>query len=163
MSHPKEKTDMKKIVLAICLVSSMMLKLEAQSSNPVRTTESSRQEKIKVSPEQKAKKDAERAEKKLGLNSDQKSKWEIAALERVRANEPLRTKMEGCTTPADRNAIHEQMKINKTKFTTTVSAMLTPEQKTKYEQMKKDKHKHAGKMRGRHEDTPAGPQQHNAN
>lgn len=153
---------MKKIILVIGLVSSLMVKLEAQSP-ATKTAPVTQDQKKHLNPEERAKKDAQRAVKTLTLNPDQTIKWESAALERAKATEPLRAKMEGCTTPADRTAIHEEMKLNKQKFNTTVLAMLTPEQKTKYDQMKKDRHKHGHKMRGRHGETPAGPQKNNPN
>ncbi|WP_317897924.1 hypothetical protein [Aurantibacillus circumpalustris] len=129
---------MKKSILAICLVASMTIKLEAQTLNadPAKTSE--RVERKQLSPEERAKKDAERAEKKLALTGDQKTKWEQASLNRVKANEPLREKMKGCTTPDERKEIHTQMRLNKTSFNTTVTAMLTPDQKAKWGQEKKN-------------------------
>ena len=135
---------MKKIVLAICLISSLTIKLAAQTPSPS-GVKTEKQDRKQLSPEERAKKDAERAEKKLALTNEQKTKWELAALERAKANSPLKEKMKGCTTPDERKAIHKQMRLNKNNFNTTVSAMLTLDQKTKFEQEKKNhhsKHKH---------------------
>ena len=155
---------MKKIVLALCLVSSLTVNLKAQNQElaPARSENRTHKDLPAVTVEERAKKDAERAEKKLALSSDQKAKWELAALEKARANESLATKMKGSTTPEERKAIHSQMRSNKDKFNTTVSSLLTPEQKTKYEQMKKDRqaqHMHKNKHRG--ENAPAAPQNNN--
>jgi Spy/CpxP family protein refolding chaperone len=139
---------MKKIVLALCLVSSLAIKLEAQNSNPTSSTSTSHRQREQLSAEDRAKKDAEMAEKKLALSPDQKSKWEAASLERVKANESLKIKMNGSTTPEERKEIHQQMKVNKDKFDTSVSAMLTPDQKTKYEQMRNDRKGHGQHMKG---------------
>lgn len=130
---------MKKTVLALCLVSLLTVKLEAQTPTPTKGSGSEIRQKQKLSPEERAKKDAERAEKKLALNNDQKVKWEQAALERAKANQPLHDKMQGCTTPVERKDIHSQMRSNSSKYHTTVASLLTSDQKVKYEQMKKDK------------------------
>lgn len=141
---------MKKIIVALSLVSAIATYSSAQTAN---TSPSTHKERQHLSPEEKAKKDTEKAAKTFTLSSDQKVKWESAALENAKANEPLRTKMEGSTTPADRAAIRDQMKSNKQKFNTTVSALLTPEQKTKYDQMKKE-HRGHGHFHGKGDSQP---------
>ena len=141
---------MKKTLLALCLVSLMTMKLEAQTLNADPAKKTERVEKKQFSPEERAKKDAERAEKKLALSNEQKTKWELAALERAKANAPLKEKMKGCTTPDDRKDIHKQMTLNKINFDTTVMAMLNNDQKVQYEQEKKMRHsKHAHHSNGK--------------
>jgi periplasmic protein CpxP/Spy len=93
-------------------------------------------------PEQRAKEESEKAEKKLSLTSDQKSKWEQAALTRISANKPLVEKLQGSTTPEERSSLKSDIKKNGKAFDQTVNAMLTPEQKTKWEGWKAEKKKH---------------------
>jgi periplasmic protein CpxP/Spy len=151
---------MKKIVLAICLVSSFMIQLAAQTPNPS-GVKTEKHHKKQLTSEERAKRNADRAEKELSLSSDQKSKWEVAALNRSKANAPLQEKMKGCTTPEERKDIHKQMKMNKNDFHTTVTSMLTAEQKAKFEQMQQEKHgKHQHKGKGRRMDSP--PQKTNS-
>jgi hypothetical protein len=83
---------------------------------------------------------------KQKLSPEEKARWETASLERTRANQPLREKMNGSTTPAERKALRDQMKTNHQKYNETVTALLTPDQKARYEQMKKErKESHKGK------------------
>lgn len=105
-------------------------------------------EKADLTPAERAKKSAQREEKELGLNADQKAKWEVATLERINANAPIHEKMKGATTPEERKSMHIQAKGNIDKFDATVTAFLTPEQKTKFEaqkekmkQKRKEQHK----------------------
>lgn len=108
-------------------------------------------EKRHLSPAEKAKKDADRAEKKLGLTAEQKQKWEAASLERAVANQPIREKMKGCTTPDERKAYHSQMRVNHKKYKSTTLDLLTTEQKTKYETMQKvQRMQHKARMKERH-------------
>lgn len=137
---------MKKTVLAICLVSALSVNLAAQDQVLTKSTSEKREVK-NLSPEERAKKSADRAVEKLSLNSEQKTKWEVAALEKEKANAPLREKMKGTTTPEERKEIHSQMRSNKEKFNTTVVSILTPEQKIKHEQMKQERKKHMHKTR----------------
>jgi protein CpxP len=141
---------MKHIMLTLGIAAGMAGSPAAQtlSSAPAHEMRQDNQDRMKqkLSPEEKARKDAGRAEKELGLNSDQKARWETASLERTRANQPLREKMNGSTTPAERKALRDQMKTNHQKYNETVTALLTPDQKARYEQMKKErKESHKGK------------------
>jgi hypothetical protein len=136
---------MKKSVLAICLVSLLSIKLEAQTPTLNSDTPKEQQQKKRLTAEERAKKDAERAEKKLALTADQKVKWEAAALVRAKANQPLKEKMQGSTTPEERKTIHKQVKTNNTQFETTVETLLTLEQKQKYEELKAERRKHKGR------------------
>jgi hypothetical protein len=143
---------MKKIILSIALVAgfaSLSTAQDATMASPVK-----KQQKKDLTPEEHAKKAAEWAQKKLGLTAQQKSDWEVAALKREMANQPYHEKLKGSTTPEERKDLHTQIKANRDAFDGTVSGFLTPEQKTKFEQIKKqkqDEHKaevKAGKVKG---------------
>lgn len=142
---------MKKTVLAICLVSLLTVKQEAQNQTLPAGTRTEYKQKNQVSPEEHARQSADRAEKNLTLSAEQKAKWETAALTRFRANQPLKQKMKGSTTPEERKSLHSQVKSNNAQFDLTVSSFLTSEQKAKYEQMKtekKNRKNKPGKMNG---------------
>lgn len=128
---------MKKIILSIALVAGLTTLSNAQDA-PMAKAEKKQQKKDQT-PEERAKSGANWAEKKLGLNATQKSDWEVAALKRIMANQPLRDKLKGSTTPEERKGLHEQVKANNDNFETTVGGFLTPEQKTKFETIKTQK------------------------
>lgn len=92
-------------------------------------------------PEDKAKMEAQRAAKQLTLTTEQQTSWEAAALKRNSANKPLHDKLQGSTTPEERKELHKQAKVNNDAFKTKVEAFLTPEQKVKMEEIKKERHK----------------------
>lgn len=99
----------------------------------------SKTQKADLTPEERAKKGANHAEKKLGLDATQKANWEVAALKRNMANQPLHEKLKGSTTPEDRKEIHKQMKANNDAFEVSVNGFLTAEQKTKFAAMKEER------------------------
>ena len=137
---------MKKIILSIALVAGLTALSNAQ--NKTVATSEKKQEKKDQTPEERAKNGANWAEKKLGLNATQKSDWEVSALKRIMANQPLHEKLKGSTTPEERKSLHEQLKGNMDAFDTSVGAFLTPEQKTKFETIKKNKHEaHKAKIK----------------
>lgn len=143
---------MKKIILSIALVTGLTNAYVAQDNSATAATPKKEkgQPNKNATPEERAKKGADHAEKKLGLTADQKAKWEAAALERIKANEPHKEKMKGSTTPAERKDIHTAVKANNDKFDATVNAMLTPEQKAKFENEKKErKAKQMAKMKAK--------------
>jgi hypothetical protein len=90
-----------------------------------------------LSVEERVEKGANHAEKELGLRGDQKEKWKTAARERMQANDALRQKMKGSTTPDERKKMHEEAKANNKRFDEAVSAFLDADQKPKYETLKK--------------------------
>lgn len=92
-------------------------------------------------PEEKAKMETQRATKQLALTTEQQTNWEAAALKRNSANKPLHDKLQGSTTPEERKELHKQVNENNKVFKTTVEAFLTPEQKVKMEEIKKEHHK----------------------
>jgi Spy/CpxP family protein refolding chaperone len=148
-----KQTIMKKMILSLALVAGIAVGLSAQNSAPAPST--TQGAKKGGTPEERAARGAERAAKDLGLSADQKSKWQTAALERINANAPLHEKMKGSTTPEERKSLHQQAKANNEKFDNTVKGFLTPDQNTKYEQMKADrkqkmKEHHKGKAEHDH-------------
>ncbi len=128
---------MKKIILSLALVTGLATLSNAQDATG--TTVTKKETKKEQTPEERAKKAANWAEKKLGLNADQKSQWEVAALKRVTANQPYHERLKGATTPEDRKEIRRNMKLNYDAFETSVDAFLTAEQKTKFDAIKTQK------------------------
>lgn len=126
---------MKKALISLALLVMTGAAVSAQENT---TVVKDKQKMKNASPEEKAKNGANHAEKKLALTADQKAKWEAAALTRIQANEPHRTKLKGSTTPEERKQIHASVKENNKKFDDTVNGFLTAEQKTKFEAMKKE-------------------------
>lgn len=137
---------MKKIILSLALVTGLTSMSIAQDATMAAT--SKKQEKKDQTPEERAKNGANWAERKLALTAQQKSDWEIAALKRNMANQPLHEKLKGATTPEERKGLHSQLKANHDAFDATVSGFLTPEQKTKFETIKTNKHEaHKAKVK----------------
>ncbi|MBA2612902.1 MAG: hypothetical protein H0U95_13090 [Bacteroidetes bacterium] len=138
---------MKKIILSLALVTGLTTLSKAQEAAqtaPVSKKESKKEQ----TPEERSKSAANWAEKKLGLNAEQKSQWEVAALKRSMVNQRLHDRLKGTTTPDERKIIHEEIKGNVDAFDGTVNAFLTPEQKTKFEAIKKQKHEaHQAKIK----------------
>jgi hypothetical protein len=129
---------MKKIILSIALVVGLTTLSNAQDATMAKSEK--KQQKKDQTPEERAKNGANWAEKKLGLNATQKSDWEVAALKRIMSNQPIREKLKGSTTPEERKGLRDQAKANNDAFDATVNGFLTPEQKTKFETIKKNKH-----------------------
>lgn len=139
---------MKKIILSLALVTGLTGLVNAQNNNDAK--KHVRQEKMQnKTPDERAQMEANKAEKELGLNAEQKIKWQNAALERISENAPLREKMKGSTTPEEREKLRSQMKIGKDKFDTNINSFLTTDQKTKWDNAQKDRKNHRkGKMKG---------------
>ena len=137
---------MNKLVLAICLVSSLTIISRAQTTNSQSTVTAQKGQKH-LTPEQRAKRDADMAQQKLGLSAEQKVKWEEAGLDRIRRGEPIKTKMRGPTTPEERKELQSQMEANKERYLSTIAAILTPEQKVKYDQFQKEREERVKAMR----------------
>ncbi|MBA3682370.1 MAG: hypothetical protein H0W73_14600 [Bacteroidetes bacterium] len=129
---------MKKIILSLALVTGLSSMNYAQDAT--KATATKKEAKKEHTPEERAKKAATWAEKKLGLNADQKSQWEVAALKRVMANQPYHEKLKGSTTPEERKELRGNMKTNYDAFETSVNGFLTPEQKSKFDAIKTQKH-----------------------
>jgi hypothetical protein len=129
---------MKKIMMILAVVAGSGTVALAQNQN-VGTSGTAQTAKKELTPEQRAKKGADQAEKKLGLTADQKSQWEVAALKRAMVNQPLHDQLKGSTTPEQRKDIHAQMKINNQAFENSVNLFLTADQKTKFTTMKQER------------------------
>lgn len=128
---------MKKLILISGLIMSLVTIVSAQDQNKPILKGAKNHQNMPV--EERAKNNTIKAEKELALTADQKIKWEAASLERMKQNEPLKQKMQGSTTPDERKSLRQQMRANNQKFVQTVLTFLTPDQKTKFEAMKKAK------------------------
>jgi hypothetical protein len=129
---------MKKIIIATALIAGFNATVLAQKPT-VDGTGTASATKKDLSPEERAKKGAAHAEKKLGLNAEQKANWEVAALKRAMVNQPLHEQLKGSTTPEQRKDIHGQIKANNEAFEASVNNFLTAEQKTKFTAMKQER------------------------
>jgi ribosomal protein L19E len=86
------------------------------------------------SAEEKAKMETKELTEKLGLSADQQKTVSTAALTRAKQVEADREKYKG-----DREGMKAARKTNNETFESSVKNVLTPDQKTKFEQMLKDK------------------------
>ena len=137
---------MKKIILSLVFVTTLTTLSNAQTATGKAAAPVNQQS--AKTPEEHAKHAAKWAQKNLGLNADQTSQWEVAALKRTMVNQRLRDMLKGSTTPESRKDIYGQMKTNNEAFDTTVNAFLTADQKTKFETLKTQKHEvHKAKVK----------------
>ena len=131
---------MKKIILSSALIVATMFASQMNAQVPASGQgKHHKGQHQNLSPDERVKKETETAVSKLGLNSDQKLKWEQASRERIAAIEPLKERMQGSTTPKEREELKSQMQLNKKKFDENVLSFLNAEQKTKYEAFKKER------------------------
>ena len=135
----------KKIIQSVALVCGLVFTaLPAAAQEQAKGTRT--QANKDMSPEAKAKQETQNATKKLGLSADQASSWEKASLTRINASKPYMEKMQGSTTPQERKELKVKLKENGAQFDNTVNGFLTAEQKTKWDEWKKEKraksHKH---------------------
>jgi hypothetical protein len=122
-----------------------------------------RQQNVKdLTPEQRADKEAQKMKEKLGLNEDQQQKWRQASLERHGANDPLKQKMQGSTTPEERANLRKEMRSNDVAFNNKVMSFLNEDQKKKLEEHRKSRReegrahkKGQGRGQGQHSPSPA--------
>ena len=124
---------MKKIVLALVVA---LMGTNVMNAQPPRRSD--------MSPEQMVEKRVERLDKHLGLTAEQKAAIASIYAEEMKAmNNSKSERMNRGEKPdeATMNARHEQMKAQKEATDAKIEALLTPEQATKYAQMKQ----HAGK------------------
>ena len=134
---------MKKLILSFAALSLLSIAQAQTTTNPTQGNANTTQ-KTPPSPDKVAQHEATRIAKELTLNDDQKAKVQAFALERVNANNTLREKEKTLTQDADKKAIHKEIKANKEKFFNNVNGLLSPEQQTKWAQMRQeqmDKHK----------------------
>lgn len=133
---------MKKLMLLAVLSALSTPQLQAQEPASPPLAAETKSERPKKTPEERARKDADWAEKKLDLNADQKTKWQAASLQRIQANTPLREKMRSSADKAEKQKLGTQLRDNGKKFEEAVNGFLTPDQKTKWDQAKKEKKEH---------------------
>ncbi|HQQ94335.1 MAG TPA: hypothetical protein PLQ93_07260 [Bacteroidia bacterium] len=136
------KTAISILTLSVCLSAA---NLSAQKTGSRESHHDKFEKQMAMPPEQRAKEESDRAEKQLSLSADQKQKWEQAALTRINANKPLIEKLQGSTTPDERKSLRGDIKKNGKSFDQSVNAMLTPEQKTKWDTWKAEKRKNMEK------------------
>lgn len=117
---------MKKLFLTITVLGALAFTSVAQNANRNAGAQAP------VTAEQRAEKETAKATTALGLNDSQKATFKKLAIERFNANKPLREKMKSTTNATEKESIHSQVKANNEKFFTTVNAMLTPDQQTKW-------------------------------
>ncbi len=86
------------------------------------------------SAEEKASMETKELTEKLGLNADQQKTVSAAATTRAKQVEADREKYKG-----DKEGMKAARKASNETFESSVKTVLTPEQKTKFEQMLKDK------------------------
>lgn len=108
------------------------------------------QGRMNTTPEQRADMQAQRLTKQLGLSADQTT--QVRAIALAEAQE-MKTMRDQAMASTDRKAGMEQMKATRDKYDAQLKAVLTPDQATKYAQMrdyKMDKRQEAmkdGKMK----------------
>ena len=124
---------MKKLFLTITVLSALTLTSVAQDA---RKSATASQQPV-LTAEQRADKETTKATGALSLNDSQKATFKKLALERFTANMPLREKAKASTDKAQKQTLRTQILANNDKFFTTVNAMLTPEQQTKWAEHRK--------------------------
>jgi hypothetical protein len=132
---------MKKTMIALAVMTGLNTAVMAQEAAPASGPGSKKEARKELTPEERSKKSANHAEKKLALTAQQKADWEVAALKRAMVNDPLQEQLKGSTTPEQRKDIHQKIKANNEAFETSVNFFLTAEQKTKFAQMKEERKK----------------------
>lgn len=119
---------MKKLFLTIAALGALTFTTVAQNGG--RSATSSQQSALTA--EQRAEKETTKATSALSLTDAQKATFKKLALERFTANMPLREKAKASTDKAEKQTLRSQVVANNDKFFTSVNAMLTPEQQTKW-------------------------------
>jgi len=138
---------MKKVILLPALVCALMATytVSAQNNNANKNQgPPSQPGERPADPHQKAQESAEKATKRYGLNTEQKNRWQGAAMQRNMERMNLKMQMQGETTPEQRKDIRAQAKKQNEQFDANVKQFLTPEQYTKYT---KDREEHEKKRK----------------
>ncbi len=104
-------------------------------------SKSKQESRKELTPEERAKNQAERAAKKLNLNEQQKADWEVAALKRILVNQPHRDVLKGSTTPEQRKDVRKQINENNKAFEVSINAFMNETQKQAYKAWKEEKKK----------------------
>lgn len=131
---------MKKIVFAIVFLSGLSLASLAQQNthqggqHPAGGQSSQHPKGEKMTPEQKAAKLTQYMTTNLSLTSDQQTKVSALNLSKAKQLDSIRTKYKG-----DMEAAKTASKAVKVDYNTSLNAILTSDQKTKWEAIKKQK------------------------
>lgn len=95
------------------------------------------------SPDEMAKRQAERLTKELGLTADQTTKVQAILLARTQDMQAMR----GQARDGDRSQMREQMQANRAKYEAQFKEVLTPDQYTKFTALQADRMERARDMR----------------
>jgi Spy/CpxP family protein refolding chaperone len=87
----------------------------------------------------KARNEALNAQQKLGLSTEQFSKWYQAAFRRLEANEPLFDKIKNSQNKEQNSKTRLEIRENRKKFDEEVNAFLNDDQKSKWSAWKEEK------------------------
>ena len=98
------------------------------------------------SPDEMAKRQAERLSKELGLTADQTTKVQAILLARTQDMQAMRGQARDGS--GDRSQMREQMQANRAKYEAQFKEVLTPDQYTKYTALQAERMERGG-MRGR--------------
>ena len=96
------------------------------------------------SPDEMAKRQAERLTKELGLTADQTTKVQAILLARTQEMQAMRGQ---ARDGGDRSQMREQLLAGRAKYDAQFKAVLTPDQYTKYTAMQADRMENARDMR----------------
>ena len=96
------------------------------------------------SPDEMAKRQAERLTKELGLSADQTTKVQAILLARTQDMQAMRGQ---ARDGGDRSQLREQLLAGRAKYDAQFKAVLTPDQYTKYTAMQADRLENARDMR----------------
>ena len=109
---------------------------------------------VKMTPEQKANKQADRLKTELSLSDDQRNKTYSAILDRIHKVDAIKAKYKDS---ANRKGMGKEIQSVKSEFDNTLATFLTGEQMTKYKELekkKKDRMKaHRKEKKGKHNDS----------
>ena len=129
---------MKKTFVLILAISACSF-AQAQQAQ---TAPASTQQQTKPSPEMMATRHSNHLQKTLGLTEDQKQKVYTAILTRNNAVQTIRAKY---GQNGDKKAMHSELKPAKEQFIQTMDGILTPDQKTKWDEYRLKMKENRGK------------------
>ena len=97
------------------------------------------------SPDEMAKRQADRLSKELGLSADQTTKVQAILLARTQEMQAMRGQ---ARDGGDRSQMREQMQANRAKYDAQFKEVLTPDQYTKFTALQADRMERGRDMRG---------------
>ena len=142
---------MKKIIATILTLSTLSLAQAQQTATATATNQPVKSG--RPTPEQMATRQSMHLQKMLGLTEDQKQKTYQAVLTRTSAIQTIRTKY---SPDGDKKAMHAEVKPIKEQFVQTMNGILTPEQKTKWEETRLKMKENRAKNNPNKESPPTG-------